>query len=322
MSSHITVLKSDRSKREPLPTSDEENDSNQVSLQTDIGLLFKIKPQDDARPFKLIDDRDWNIVPTEPVSETSYFTEGHSAMSIVSVIGTKGVGKSSLLNKLARKDIFSTYNSVPNRFQSNSVKFNHITRGVDVYSNHHRMFLDCQPLLASSILEDFLVGRSNSQFSKTTQISDPLISCQMISLQLATFLIATSDYVVIMVSWLIDVHLLRLIASAVMMIGEDNVRTKFIMFSHDSRVHQEDFKKMIENFLGKDRVHRFVSDEEELHRLIAPYSSEKCAIHQKDPTTFTGKNWLSSCQRLWNITIKNSSMFLDYANQLYSSNYP
>lgn len=322
MSSQIKVLsKSDRARREH--TSDDESESLQLETSAqqtlDLCSVFKLKLGREATTFKLIDEKEWNIVTSEPSTETTFFTDGHSAMSILSVIGPKGVGKSTLLNKLARKEAFKTYVSSPR--SSSAIHMQHVTRGIDIHSTHHRMLLDCQPLLASSVLDDFLSGRSNSQFPKNSQISDPLISCQMISLQLATFLIATSDYVIIMTNWLIDVHLLRLISSAIMMIGEDNLRARFIMFSEDPRIHGSKFKSLVDNFLGKGRIEKFLSNEEELYSHIAPYSSEKCELYHREPATFTGKNWLSSCQRLWNSTIKNSSMFTDYALQLFNSNY-
>lgn len=317
MSSKIKVLskvgrlKSDLGQVE---VSDEESFNLETSIPTNSYFDIKrLKHESEAKAFKLIDDKEWNIVSTEPNSEATFFQDGHSAMSIISVIGSRGSGKSTLLNSIARKEVFQTHQS-----PSTSSTFNskHITRGIDVYSNHHRMLLDCQPLLSAPVLEDFLTGHSNSQFPKNSQISDPLISCQMISLQLATFLIATSDYVIVTCQWLIDVHLLKLIASAIMMIGEDNLRAKIIIFSNDKRVDDNKFKQIIENSLGQNKIHKYFHSNDELIDYVTTYSTEKCESYAKDPSTFTGRNWLSSCRRLWNTTIKNSSMFSDYASQL------
>lgn len=325
MSSHIKVLSKVQRPNSELAQHDggsqETFESSPVDSPTNHPVIdlsaFKLKHESEAKTFKLIDDREWNIVASEPSSETSFFVNGHSAMSIISVIGPKGVGKSTLLNKIARKEAFKTYQSTES---SPRINLSHITRGINIHSTHHRMLLDCQPLLASSVLDDFLSGYSCSQFPKNSQVSDPLTSCHMISLQLATFLIATSDYVIIMTNWLIDVNLLKLISSAIMMIGEDNLRTKFVAFSKDKRIHSKKFKALVDGCLGKGRVEKFFDDEQELFYHIAPYSSEKCELYHKDPSTFTGKNWLSSCQRLWNTTIKNSSMFSDYALHLSSAN--
>uniref|UniRef100_A0A6G1S716 Protein smg-9 n=1 Tax=Aceria tosichella TaxID=561515 RepID=A0A6G1S716_9ACAR len=289
-----------------------------VRVLTDLDV-FHLKPEREARRFRLIDERDWNIISSEPPNESVYFTEGHSALSIVSVIGPMGVGKSNLLNVLAGRKIFETHTSQPKADGSMMIG-RHLTRGVDIYSTYHRILLDCQPFLASSVLEDFLTNRSNSQFKRNSLISDPSTSCHMISLQLATFLIATSDNVIIMFRRLADVHFLKLLASAIMLIGEDNLRAKFIIFSKDKNVHNDNFKLMIERCLGSNRVDKIISDEWELYASIAPYSSEKLGLYHKDPSTFTGKNWLTTCQKLWNSTIKGSSMFSDYAHQVYNSN--
>lgn len=324
MCSHIKVLsKTDRLRSDatPVEASDEESSSfhldfNPISSNIDQNF-HRLKHESEAKTFKLIDEKEWNIATSEPSDETTFFADGHSAMSIISVIGAKGVGKSTLLNKIARKEAFKTYKSSRS---GHHINVKHVTKGIDIHSTHHRMLLDCQPMLASSVLEDFLTGYSNSQFPRNSQISDPLTSSHMISLQLATFLIATSDYVVIMTKSLIDVHLLKLISSAIMMIGEDSLRAKFILFSEDPRVHDTTCKVVMDIGLGKNRIDKYFSNESELLDYIGPYSTGKCELYQKDPSTFTGKKWLSSCQRLWNSTIKNSSMFSDYATQLYAAN--
>jgi GTPase SAR1 family protein len=293
-----------------------QQDQPKRSFEIDV---FRLKPEREAKKFRLISEREWNIISSEPPSESVYFTEGHSALSIVSVIGPMGVGKSSLLNELAGRKIFETHSSL-SKGDRPVLSKQHLTRGIDIYSTYHRILLDCQPFLAPSVLEDFLTNRSSSQFNKSSLISDPLTSCHMISLQLATFLIATSDYVIIMFRWLADVNFLKLLASAIMLIGEDNLRAKFIIFSKDKGAHDGNFKKLLERCLGSGRIEKIVSDEWQLYTSIAPYSIDKLNLYHKDPSTFTGKNWLASCQKLWNSTIKGSSMFSDYAHQVYNSN--
>lgn len=324
MSSQIKVLTKPTKEKVDLTqvgTSNKDSDQTHV-VEVHRNSQYKLsnlKHEGEAKTFKLIDEKDWNIITSEPQSETTFFSDGHSAMSIVSVLGPKGVGKSSLLNKIAGKEAFKTHANASLDQGSSKLNTKHITSGIDIHSTHHRMLLDCQPLLAASVLEDFLSGHSSSQSSKNGQVFDSLTSCHMISLQLTTFLIATSDYVIIMSHWLIDVHLLRLIASAIMLIGEDDIRAKLILYSSDMKIHDKKFKNMIDKCLGRNRIDRYFDKEIELLDYIAPYSSEKCDLYEKDPTTFTGKNWLTSCQRLWNTTIRNSSMFSDYASQLLNA---
>lgn len=326
MNSQIKVLSKSSKERSDLSqagTSNKDLEQPKVEATKQANFeynLCNLKHESEAKTFKLIDEREWNIINSEPSSETTFFSDGHSAMSIVSVLGPKGVGKSSLLNKIAGKEAFKTYATASTGQRASKLNVKHITNGIDIHSTHHRMLLDCQPLLAASVLEDFLSGHSSSQFPKSSQVFDPLTSCHMISLQLATFLIATSDYVIIMSQWLIDIHLLKLISSAIMLIGEDDIRAKLVMYSSDMKIHDKKFKHMIDKCLGRNRIDRYFDKEMELLDYIAPYSSEKCELYEKDPTTFTGKNWLTSCQRLWNTTIKNSSMFSDYALQLLNAN--
>lgn len=272
----------------------------------ELGLPH-LKSGYEAKPFKLIHDRDWNIVSTEPASETNFFVEGHSALSVVSAIGTLGSGKSTLLNKLARRNVFITHNV-------GQLDLNHQTRGVEVYSTHHRILVDSQPVLSSSVLGRFISGLSRSQFADLTE---PLTCCQMIDLQLVTFLMATSDYVVIVCDWLIDVHLLKLLSSAIMMIGEPNLRAKLLLYCENSLdITSDSFRKLVESFLGRNRIDGYFDSCETLYSHIAAYSREKLDLYSVDDRKFTGKNWLESCSKLWNVTIKNSSMFTDYASQL------
>lgn len=319
----IRVLsKSDRNQKRA-PNQDEISTDQRPShdqynqLSSFRSELLILKPEAQARRFKLIDERAWDIISTEPASESVFFSEGHSALSIVSVIGPMGSGKSTLLNALAGRNVFETHNS---RLKGEPEFLRHRTKGVDIYSTYHRILLDCQPFLAASVLEDFLTNRSSSQFKRNSLISDPATSCHMISLQLATFLIATSDYVIITLRYLADAHFIKLLTSAIMLIGEDNLRAKFIVFSKDENIQNESFKELLKKFLGPDRVVEMLSDEWQLYASITPYSSEKLELYHKEPSTFTGKNWLASCQKLWNSTIKGSSMFSDYAHQVYNSN--
>lgn len=320
MSSQIKVLTKPTKGKFLEDEQDEEPEKqSEPTTQTENDLdMFYLKPEDEAGTFKLIDDKEWNIASTEPTSETIYFTQGHSALSIISVVGAKGVGKSRLLNKLAGKEAFETYQTISRKNSNSGQKLHlkHITRGIDVHSTYHRMLLDCQPLNATSILEDFLLGHSSSPFPRHTLASDPFISCQMISLQLATFLIASCDYLIILQKWLVDVHLLKLLSSAVMMIGEDNLRVKLIVFSPDERVDNDKMKRVFEAGVGKLMVEAYFDNEDELVRYVTAYSSLKCDLYRDDPSKFTGKSWLESCQRIWNTTIKNSSMFSDYAINL------
>ena len=296
--SAVSPLSTHLSTSKPHPTSG-------LSLPT-------LKHSADARPFKLIDSKEWNVASCEPPSEATFFSEGNSAMSIISVLGPRGVGKSSLLNRIARRQVFETYNRTKYHAR-------HTTRGIDVYSTYQRILLDCQPLNATSVLEDFLTGESNSQFSKSTLSIDSLTCCHMISIQLATFLITVSDHIIIMLNWLVDIHFLKTISTAIMLIGEDNIRARFVIYSQDCNTKTERFKKLIGHCLGSGRIEKFLDNEQELIAHVIPYSSEKCEQCRKDPPTYTGKNWLNSCQKLWNTTIKNSSMFSDYALQLQNS---
>lgn len=299
----VTVL-SKRPKENPTP---EDTECKSIIDLGELGLLIEPKP------FKLINSEDWVMVANNPASETTFFQDGHAAMSVISVIGSKGTGKSTLLNNIAGKKVFQT-----NSCRGKDFTTKHMTRGIDIYTTHHRILLDCQPFLSSSILDDFLSGKSKSQFANNSRVSEPSISCQMISLQLATFLIAVSDYVIILLDYIVDIDLIKLISSAIMMIGEDDVRAKFVIYCPgDEKVNSEEFKILIDNLLGQGKIDKFFYVEQELIEHITPYTDLKTDLHHQDPATFTGHKWITSCKRIWNDNIRSSTMFLDYANLLH-----
>lgn len=264
----------------------------------------------EPKPFKLINSDDWVMIGQNPSSESTFFKDGHAAMSVISVLGTMGSGKSTLLNQIAGKQIFQTHSGRGIDFITK-----HVTRGIDIYTTHRRILLDCQPLLSSSVLEEFLCGKTKSQFGLNKVISELSISCHMISLQLATFLIAVSDYVIILLEWLVNIDLLKLLSSAIMMIGEGDIRARLVIYCPNHRsVLDDEFKILINNLLGEGVVEKYFDDEQKLIDYVTPYTDIKTDLHSQDPTKFTGHNWITSCNRIWNNNIRSSNMFADYAN--------
>lgn len=303
------------------PKLEDSSDTKKTGRRIDLSA-FQLKHESEANTFKLINERDWNIVNHEPSSETQFFCDGHPLMSVISVIGSVGVGKSSLLNKIANKYAFETHRgkTAIDGGSPNKIQTRHLTKGVDIHVTHHRILLDCQPILSRSVLEDFMSGYSGCQFGCE---NDPLTNMQMISLQLTAFLIATCDYVVIMNKFLVDANLMQLIGSALMMLGEGNYKAKLIMFSNDDKaVCERKFKDLTSSCLGMNQVDRYFSDERDLINYISSYTSEKCDQIAKDPTGLRGRKWLAYSRKLWSQTIKESSLFSDYAMQVERSNNP
>lgn len=275
----------------------------------------RIKFSSEARAFKLIDSRDWTIASSEPNSESNFFTGGHAAMSVISVLGPKGVGKSSLLNSIAQKEVFKTYLNSKNQGMT-VLDTRHKTRGVDIYANYRQILLDLMPMLCISVYEDLLDGRSVSQFPPKMPICDPLTSSYMISLQLTTFVLSVCDYVIIMADWLLDVNLFKLISTAMMMIGDDHLHTKLVVYSNDERINDKRLRLIVDNIIGKHRIEKFFHDEKDLINHIVPYSSEKCQMNAMG-ARFNGSSWLVKSQQVWT-DIRSSSKFVDYAMQLSS----
>jgi putative ribosome biogenesis GTPase RsgA len=58
--------------------------------------------------------------------------------SVISAVGLEGVGKSSVLNKIAGKDVFKVHN---NNCDNNSDPLKHMTRGIDLHITKERLLL-------------------------------------------------------------------------------------------------------------------------------------------------------------------------------------
>lgn len=274
--------------------------------------LFKFSSE--ARPFKLIDSRDWTIASSEPSSESIYFTDGHAAMNVISVLGPKGVGKSSLLNLIAQQHVFKTYSSSCQDAADTKLEIRHKTRGLDIYANYRQILLDSMPILSMSVYEDLLDSRSASQFPAKFPICEPLTSSYMISLQLATFLMTVCDHVIIMTDWLLDINLFKLISTAIMMIGNEQMSCKLVVYSNDERISDKRLRLIVDNIIGKHMIEKFFFNEKDLINHITPYSSEKCQISAMGER-FNGMGWFIKSQQVWS-DIRSSTKFVDYAAQL------
>lgn len=322
----IKVLSRPKESREQPPGRGEQKGERGKKTETPADVekiidlsAFKLKHESEARTFKLINAKNWTIVDSEPVSESHFFSDGNPAMSVIATVGPFGVGKSDLLNKLAHKRAFRTHHPrQPSRGDDagpSRMHTSHTTRGVDIHVTHHRILLDCQPLLSASVEEDFLSGRSHSPFRDSFGSLEPDISSCTISLQLVAFLLATCDYLVIMIKALDDSSLLQLIGLALRMRGETSDRAKLVIFNEDKAVCGREFGELANKHLGANTVDRLFHDQRELLIYISSYTNDKCEKLARDSSRLIGREWLAYASDLWYETI-NASVFADNAKQL------
>jgi len=155
--------------------------------------------------------------PLKIVDESSTFCDGvidyltdNQDFIVVGVLGLQNTGKSTILNMLAKN---SPQDEEIFRVQSyeHQMLAEHCTNGIDVYINSRRhIFLDCQPLLSSSIMDRSiqLEKKFNTEFSTAEN------TIEVQSLQLIGFLFSVCHTVLLVQDWFMDFSLVRLMQAA------------------------------------------------------------------------------------------------------------
>ncbi|KAK4886344.1 hypothetical protein RN001_002615 [Aquatica leii] len=198
--------------------------------------------------LKLLDD---GIICTENIQD--YLQENDDYL-VVAIVGTQGVGKSTILNLLAhntvsdklKKAIFkysevSKNTSITLHMQDLNLNMNEIeektviedvifkpqdtnissnmngTSGIDFFVTQNRvMFLDCQPFTSVAVLDEFI--RSEAKVSNMVSEFLPLEnSGEIQGLQMTAFLMSICHVLILVQDWFFDNNVLRFIQSAEML---------------------------------------------------------------------------------------------------------
>ena len=92
--------------------------------------------------IKLIDPDSWSFF-EHPASDFLFndSVAGPGGFTVISAVGMQSVGKSSLLNKIAGRNVFRTHGDA----DTSQSYLKHLTRGIDLHVSKERLFLlDCQ----------------------------------------------------------------------------------------------------------------------------------------------------------------------------------
>ncbi|XP_018564800.1 protein SMG9 [Anoplophora glabripennis] len=204
-----------------------------------------------TKSAKLIDE---GIFSTESLQE---YVQENNDFLVVGVIGSHGVGKSTLLNllshnevteeikrtvfKSAKKDVEDDFGDnvkiLTEHFEKVDIKNGELewteifkiqtledtesscnaTQGIDFFITSNRvMFLDCQPFMSVSVLDDLI----QSESKRTNLVSEfiPLEnSGEIQSLQLTAFLMSVCHVLVVVQDWFFDSNIVRFIHTAEML---------------------------------------------------------------------------------------------------------
>ncbi|XP_048521867.1 nonsense-mediated mRNA decay factor SMG9 isoform X1 [Dendroctonus ponderosae] len=167
---------------------------------------------------------------------------------VVGVVGTQGVGKSTILNLLAEtkvseqvkearfksqtesmRDSYSDDSILPNK-DKDEVGFIHnvetvediensvnATHGINIYVSPNRViFLDCQPILSLAVL-DRLIENENKRSSLVGDFVPVENSGEIQGLQLTGFLMSVCHVLLVVQDWFFDSNVIRFVQTAEML---------------------------------------------------------------------------------------------------------
>ncbi|RWS21448.1 SMG9-like protein [Leptotrombidium deliense] len=263
--------------------------------------------------MKLLEVESWSFL-EHPVVDYLFgenVSSGSGGFNVVSAVGLQSVGKSSTLNKIAASNVFKTH------FDSEDDSIlKHVTHGLNLHITKERLFLlDTQPLLSASILDEYLKSSLNMN-NISSDISEPETYVYITSLQLVSFLLAICDYVIVVSDWSLDFHLIKLISTAIMMVGTAAHRAEIIWYS--PKGFEGSYKKTVktlESLLGSEIV-TVVEAGDDLN-LLSTVMKLPTRRHTNSAAASRShsceKSWLVSAQRFWETSIKKSTLYSDYA---------
>lgn len=172
--------------------------------------------------------------------------------------------------------------------------------------------------MTASILDEFIVKNSACPVNLLSDTSEAEIYVYITSLQLLSFLIAVCDYVIIVNDWLLDINMLKLLATAMMMVGTEAHHAEIIFYFPQFK--EEDRKKIsqiIRTLFGGEFSYNIIKDiiDESITvpKLLKLLSPRNFVQDDRSPLYTSERNWLVSSQRFWENSIRKSSLFSDYA---------
>ena len=248
------------------------------------------------------------MIPDGPVS---------TCFKVVSVVGTQSSGKSKAMNAVAGcSHAFRCHGDDP---QVNLLQ--HVTRGIDLFITPERLFLlDSQPLLSSSVLDDYINScvPIQSTFSPDLSEADLLY---ITSLHVVSFLLSVSDCLIIANDWLLDPHIVKLIATAIAIMGTTPRQLNLIWFHARelNRTEAKELEQSLSNLFGRGSVSLILGDEDELVRRVMRLNTGRENMQAVGGETgsatrvpITEKSWLLSAQRFWENLVKKPAMYSEF----------
>eukprot|EP00058_Branchiostoma_floridae_P027633 XP_002613124.1 hypothetical protein BRAFLDRAFT_73027 [Branchiostoma floridae] len=159
-------------------------------------------PPEMTQPVKLVDDSlNWCDSGIEMLLDQTDFL-------VVGVVGMEGVGKSTILSLLAGNHPEQSNRSFVFKPQTEETleTAGHQTVGVDLFVTSERIILiDTQPILSASVLDQLI--HNDRKLPPEVGLAENW--AEVLSLQLAAFLMTVCHVVVVVQDWFTDINLYR-----------------------------------------------------------------------------------------------------------------
>jgi len=167
--------------------------------------------------------------------------------------------------------------------------------------------------VSASILDEYIKNGQNNP-TICSDISEPETWVYISSLQILTFLIAVCDYVIIVNDWILDFDLIKLLSTAIMIVGNDSPKADIIFqFSEfDKNDEKIKLKSILHCLLGTafSCIKGFIDEKESLSTLMKLLTRRNS--NERGSAVYE-KSWLISAQRFWENQVRKSTLYSDYA---------
>ncbi|XP_053375253.1 nonsense-mediated mRNA decay factor SMG9-like [Mercenaria mercenaria] len=195
----------------PVSTVQGETPPQQTFLQRTIEGTSRLSgPTEMSHCTKLIDEHhQWCETAFDSLLEQTDFL-------VVGVIGLQGTGKSTILSLLAGNTEIDAHRNYVFPPQSRAIReeCGHMTNGIDIFVTSQRViFLDCQPLLSASVLDQLIHNEKKIPPEYTTAENFAEIQ----SLQQVTLLLTVCNVVMVVQDWFTDLSVLHFLQTAEML---------------------------------------------------------------------------------------------------------
>lgn len=176
--------------------------------------------------------------------------------------------------------------------------------------------------MSASILDDLI--KSSHANNVPPELTDPEKFVHITSLQILSFLIANCDYVIVMNDWIMDLHFLKLISTALMLVGDDVNPKADLVFYFKKRftsltANNNQFKSTLQSIFGRSII-IYEDDDEDgkfTSNMFKLCARRKLTLLSNLNNQVNERNWLINSKRYWESITSKSSIYVEYSRYIF-----